>query len=291
VAQAVHYHERITSDAGMSSTTLTTLLTISSGDLSGAGFANNDEVIVLVMLVASQAGTGEVIWRVQYNAATITNSVANPRMNCAPNERSAAFMWRGNLGTLNDFIVQRATGTAGQTISLPKVEFWIIKASAFGTENTDWVWNKSTTDVANTTTYSSTSRAAATIPASSGTQDWVVFWYVHHAIDSTSVNAEAQGRIDAAVNAGDFSEEGESTAEEMARVMFHFATLSSATHAVDLQTRDDTATAANNHRESAILAFRKSVWTDIFFHDAGTQAITTATDTQVATLTNSVSVN
>jgi hypothetical protein len=118
-----------------------------------------------------------------------------------------------------------------------------------------------------------------------------VFWYVHPAIDSTSVNAEAQGRIDAAVNAGDFSEEGESTAEEMARVMFHFATLSSATHAVDLQTRDDTATAANNHRESAILAFRKSVWTDIFFHDAGTQAITTATDTQVATLTNSVSVN
>lgn len=287
---AVHVFEGVSSRVTATDTNFVNALQVSAAELAAAGFVNGDEVIVFVWALLANAGTSETSMRVTYGGAVQTNG-ATPRLDfgAAGIERNIEWMGRINLGTLADLEVDIASSSTTDGF-LEKGTIAVIRLSDFGVEGTDWVWDKSTTNVAHTTTYSATSRAEVTIPASGLTQDWVIFGYIHGAMDSTSVNFEARMMVDGAMVAGDFSEEAEATTEEKTWLMNWIANLNGAsTHSVQIQSRDDSATAANDHRESAILAFKKSKWADIYFHAPGTVSVANASDTQVATITDTLS--
>lgn len=289
---AVHLHRSVTSQVTAPDTNFVNALTVTATELADEGFIDNDEVFVFAWLLSSitiEGGSSRVSYRINYDGALVTNTNTPGRQHGDnADRRHLAFMGRLDLSALADFEFDIASSSTNDAHA-EKIEFLVIKASEFGNEGTDWVWNKSTTDVAHTTTYSGTNRAAVTIPTSGATQDWIIFAYTHIAIDSASVNCEVRLMVDGALAAGDWSEEANSTSEEWTHLLFDAANLSTATHAVSVETRDDTATAANNHRESAILAFRKNIWSDLFFTEPGTVAVDTATDTQVATLGSSLS--
>jgi hypothetical protein len=286
---AVYAFERTTARTTATDTNFVTAITISAAELASAGFADDDEVIVLVWALLANAGTSETLMRVTYNGSVIT-SASTPRllMGASAIERNIEWMGRLDLATLADLDLDVASSSTTDGF-MERATVCVIRLADFGTEGTDWVWNKSTTNVAHSTTYSATNRAAVTIPASAETQDWVIFGYIHGAMDSTSVNYEARMMLDGGLVAGDFSEEAESTTEEKTWLMNWVANLSSSTHSVTIESRDDSATAANDHRESAIFAFRKNVWNDIYFHGPGTVSMANATDVQIATITDTLS--
>lgn len=299
MVQAIHDFADLDTESVSNSLTLTTRLSLSAAALSAAGFATNDEVIVFAWAILNQANTAtEQQWRLLYNGTTVTNATADPRMDCwatsVSTGRMVSAMARVDLGaTIGDFAFQNARVGTSANVVVEKARIIVIRLADFGVEGTDWLWNRSTTNVAHTTTYSATNRAAITWTPDEVT-DWVAFYQTHIAIDSVSVNAEAELMLDTStLVAGDWSEEGESTTEEYSYVDFGvIEALSMASHTLDVRTRDDTATAANDHRESAIFVFKVSKWADIFWHlNTDTSVGASGADTQVATITDSISVN
>lgn len=295
MAEAVHLVEKITSAVSMNSTSFATRMTLSAAELGSAGFANNDEALVLLFAIMRQANTGtEQVYQVTYNGSAITSSVASPRIDSwgtsADTGRNIGFMGRVNLGTLADLDFDNQRQGTSANVFVDRATLAAIRLSDFGTENTDWWWNKSTTDVAHTTTYSGTNRASITFDAETG-EDYVVFSYAHFAVDSVVVNFEGRVMLDGStLVCGDYSEEGESTTEE--RTLFCWGVLSGlseASHTVTFESRDDTSTASNNHRESALLIFKASQFPDLFYHLNSNTTCNSGTDTQVATVTDSLS--
>ena len=281
--EVIYHHASVTSAVTATDTTFVNALNVPAGDISTAGFVNNDEVLLLVWVQPRTTATVQVDYRVKYNGSVITSGAANPGAAMLSGaRRHLAFMDRIDLATIADFDVEVASTTTDD-VSLQKVEFAIVRLSDLGTEGTDWVWNKSTTDVAHTTTYSGTSRAALTIPTSGATQDWVIFAYSHIAVDSTGVNAEVRVTVDGSVTAGDWSHEGLATTEEWTNVLFDVANLNTSTHTVALESRDD-ATGVNNHRESSLIAFRKNTFPDFAYDEPGTVSVA-STGADVSTLT------
>jgi hypothetical protein len=291
MANATYLHARITTQQSQNTTTLTTKQTVSSSDLSTAGFANNDEVLVIWYFKVSHSTTNETRVDLTYNTATImSGTTTRLDLGAAGRERAFMFMERVSLGTLAAFEVKLADSTTTSAY-LEKSELFIVKLADFGVENTDWFWNKNTTVTQNTTTYSGTNRAAITWTPPS-VEDWIYFAYAHHAIDSASVNAEGRVVLDGALHSGDWSIEGESTTEEIPVTWFAvLSSLAASEHTLSMETRDDTTTAANDHRESAIFLFRKNKWSDIYTNIAGTVAVANGSDVQVATITNTLTVS
>ena len=294
-AEAVHYHERITTQQSRSVNTMATVMTVSAAELTSAGFQANDDVLILFFGVFAVASTNEVEWELTYGGAgSVITNAAEPRIDPGAGgiERAVSWMGRVNLGgTINDIDLDWLTGTNGTNVFLEKAEIVVIRLSDFGVENTDWFWDKSTTAVANTTTYSSTNRASVTIDLTSQpVEDWVAFAFVQTAMDAVNINSEVRLMLDGSLVAGDWSEEGESATEELVRVFFDLApSVSAASHTWSIETRDDTATAANDHRESALLVFRRAKWPDLYVHEPGTVSVANATDVQAATITDSFS--
>jgi hypothetical protein len=290
VTTAVHHHARLTTRQTESSSTLTTKQTISAATLASAGFANNDEALVLWWVdVGTSDAVGIAQADVKYGGATIWDIAAFTwDLGATGRERAWTMMARVALGTLGDFEVQLAD-QGGATAWLEKSELLIIRLADFGVEDTDWFWDRSTTSVLHTTTYSGTSRASVTW--SPGVQeDWVYFATIHHRIESVLVNTEARVTLDGSLDSGDHSIEGEAAVEEIGVSWWgYLASLSAASHTLAMETRDDTATAANRHLTSSIFVFRKAVWTDIFTHLPGTVAVANASDVQVATITDTLS--
>lgn len=294
MAEAVHYVEAIDTPVAMNSTSFATRMTLSAAELATAGFQNNDEVLVLFWAILSSANVGaEQVWQLTYNGTAITSGAASPRMDFRQTGtgKTVGFVGRVNLGTLADFLFQNQRQGTSANVTVQKARFAVIRLSDFGTENTDWFWNKSTTNVANTTTYSATNRASITYTPAAASEDWIVLMYCHQAIDATNVNSEVRARLDGSTDVcGDWSQEGSSTTEEWAMWTWGvLQSLAASSHTVAVETRDDTATAANDHRESALFIFRKSKWTDIFYNLVASQSMTSNTDTQLATVTSSMS--
>jgi hypothetical protein len=289
MANAVHYHARITSQQSDTTGTLTTKQTVSSTDLSGAGFANSDEVLVLWYAMVSAGSNIGTLVDLQYNGATImSGTTTRHHYGSSGREKAFVFMGRVSLGTLADFTVKLATGTASSAVYLEKSELLIIRLSDFGTENTDWFWNKSTSVVVNTTSYSATNRAAVTWTPSTS-EDWVYFAYSHTALDQTANNAEARVTLDGSLDSGDWSSEAVSTAEEWPRSWWSYlSSLSTSSHTLAMETRDDGGTTLNDHRESAIFVFRKAKWSDVYVNETGTNAVAASSDVQVATITDTL---
>lgn len=297
MAEVVHAQAAIDTPVAANSTTLTTRLTLAAATLTGAGFQANDDVIVLFFGIFHEANTGtQQNWRLQYAGATITNSVANPQLDSssfgANNGESQGYMTRVNLGgSIGDFTLQNQRAGTSANVTIEKARIIVLRCADLGTENVDWFWNKSTTNVAHTTTYSGTSRASITWTPASATEDWLVLCSDHIAIDSTSVNAEGRVLLDGAtLVAGDYSEEGEATSEEMTHLVLGIIeNLSVASHTIAYQSRDDTATAANDHRESALLLIRAGKFPDLFWHTPADNSLVDDVSEEIASISASLS--
>lgn len=297
MAEVVHAVAAIDSAVNMNSTSFATRLTISSSDLSTAGFSTGEDVIVLFWAILSQANLAtEQVWQLTYNGSAITNGTASPRLDCpsfANTGQNVGWMARVNLGgSLGDFDFDNQRQGTSANVTVQKARMVIIRCADLGTENVDWFWNESTTNVAHTTTYSGTNRASITWTPASSTEDWVAFAATHIAIDSTSVNAEARLLLDGTtLVAGDWSIEGESNNEELASWMFGvMENLATSSHTITVETRDD-GTAANDHRQSNILLLRAGRFPDMFWHVNSNVSTSPDTRTQVATVTSSLSGN
>ena len=290
MATAVHAHSQITSIQTSNSTTYSTVDTISASTLSTAGFAANDEVLILWLCKTS--GATRINVRGQYAGTTVLGdgptNIENGWSRSSGSGRSFINMARVDLGaTIGDITIDlRSSSTS--SASIQKSQLLVLRLSDFGTENTDWFWNHSTTTVAHTTSYSGTSRASVTWTPSS-VEDWVYFAQTHIQVDSTSINYEAQATLDGSVHSGDISMEGESTTEEIS-LGWHgiLESLSAASHTVAIQTRDD-ATGSNDHIASRLFIFKASTFADLYWDLAGTVAVTGNTDDQVATVTDTLS--
>jgi hypothetical protein len=259
--EVIHAQASINSADVTNNAAFTTRLTLSAASLAAAGFGNGDEVIVIYWGCYNQSNVAtSQSWRAQYNGATIGPTVAPVLFsaNFADNGRTSAWMTRMNLATLADFTLQTLRAGTSANTTIEKARIIVLKAADLGVENVDWFWNKSTTNVAHTTTYSGTSRASITWTPSVATEDWLVLFSDNINIDSTTVRTEGRVLLDGAtLVAGDYAEEG----EDLSEVWAHFGAgimenLSVASHTIAYQSRDDVATAANDHLESSLLLIR-----------------------------------
>lgn len=296
MAQAVHAVAELDTASVSNSTTLTTRLTLAAATLTGAGFVANDEVIVFIWFLGASTNAGtEQAWRVQYAGSTITPAnnpdydygvTGNPTTGPS---RHGAWVARVNLGgSVGDFTLQNQRVGTSANLSLEKARIAVIRLSDFGTENVDWFWNKSTTDVVHTNAYSATNRAAVTWTPGS-VEDWVVFWGIAGIIDNTSDNYEARLMLDGGLRKGDFSQEGESTTEEWVTVGMDFLDdLTTSSHTLAVESRDDAVTTANDHDESFIFVFKKSKWADLYIDTPADANVNADADVQIATITNTL---
>ncbi len=296
MAEAVHVHERITSQVSESGLSFVTKMTISASELTTAGFAANDDVIIFAwVMVATASGSTHPIWQVTYNGAGL--HVGAPyRYDLATTirEKGTLAMFRVDLGgTVADIDLDLASGTDTVSVFIEKAEIVVIRYSDFGVDNTDVFWNESTTDYAHTTTFSPTDQASVTFTPGA-VEDWIVIGSIETQVDSATVNHEYRINLDSGTFLGSESgtnvpsEEGEDTAESKSATMIDRVNLSTSEHTIENEVQDD-ATGANNNRRSALLIFRAGVWADLFIHENGDVSIADDTDVQVATITDTLS--
>lgn len=295
MAEVIHAQAALDSASVSNSTSFTTRLTLAAATLSAAGFVANDEVIVFVWGCYNQSNVAtSQSWRLNYNGAAIgpTTPPVIFSANFADNGRVQGWMTRVNLGgTVADFELQNLRGGTSANVTIEKARIVVLKAADLGTENTDWFWSKSTTNVAHTTTYSGTSRASITWTPGVATEDWLILCSDLINIDSVSVNCEGQVLLDGAtLVAGDYSEEGEDLSEIWTHLFAGIMeNLSAASHTITYQSRDDTATAANDHLESAILLVRAGKFPDLKWDTPADNATAATTPEIVANVTASLS--
>jgi hypothetical protein len=297
MAELIHAQAALDSPSVSNSTTLTTRLTLSSTDLSNAGFENDDEAIVIVWGCYHQANIAtDQQWRLLYNGASLHGTTPFlASANFVNGGRTAAAMFRVDLGTLANFELQNARVNTSANVTIERARIIVLKAmdtdDGLGEEGVDWWWNESTTGVAHTTTYSGTNRAAITWTPASSTEDWLILCSDHIAIDSASVNCEGRVFLDGTtLVAGDYSEEGETTSEEWCHLFAGIMeNLSTSSHTIAYQSRDDTATAANDHRRSALLLIRAGRWPDLKWDTPADNGLAADTNEIVANVTASLS--
>ena len=296
MAQAVHFFDRIASAATTSSSTLTPIQTITAAELAAAGFNANDDVLIVWFFRTAAANNTPHHWAsILYNSTELMWDPVWGHLNAPGNsgiQRTYMFMERVNLGgTVGDIVTRHRTDVAA-SVTTHHSEVLVIRLADFGTEGVHWHWDKSTTTVQNTTTYSATDRAAVTWTPGS-VQDWVYLAQAHTAIDDAAVNAEGRVTFDSVPHSGDWTFEGNTTFEELSLVWFgRLNSLSQASHTLAVETRDD-STGVNDHRNSRLFVFRKDVWPDLFTDTPGSVDVSTTgvyVANQVATVTDTLSV-
>ena len=294
--------KRITTQVEEAGVPFVTKLTITAAELSAAGFVAGEDVAVF-FFVNMETTNGEVHVRTQVTYDGILGTILGPGIpnraqydiGASTRQRSYMYMDWVNLGpALKDFDLDLgASQVIGPSkVFLNKAELIVIRLADLQTENVDWFRDRSTTTVVNTDTYSGTSRASITFTPTA-VEDWIVLGSLGYDIDSKDVNHEGRFVLDGAPIAGDWSEEGESS-NEAKRFMWIavIPALSAAAHTVTLETRDDGIDAGNqtDHNQSNLLIFRKDIFEDIYFDEPGNVNLPSATDTQVATITDVFSV-
>lgn len=295
MAEVIHAQAVLDSPDVSNSASLATRLTLSAASLSSAGFVNSDEAIVFVFGAYHQANIAtDQGWRLLYNGSTISNSTADPYLasaNFVNGGRTSAYMTRINLSTLADFELQNVRVGTSANVTIQRARIIVLKASDLGTEDVDWFWDKSTTDTTHTATYSGTDRATITWTPASGTEDWLVIGSDHIALNDVANNAEGRLFLDGTtLVAGDYSEEAEVAAEEWPHLMVGIMEdLSTSSHTITYESRDDAITTANHCRESAILLVRAGKFPDLKWDTPADNAFVADTNEIIANITASLS--
>lgn len=297
MAEIVHHnHTRTTQWSQSLSSTWTTTDTVTASSLTTAGFAANDEVVIIVYANISSAepqGGKMPMFRVTYNGADI-----GPTSNTFPYqvhpgqagvEISHMWMERVDLGaTVQDFETQMRTAFGTINQELNKLEILILKADDLGTEGTDWYWNQvnDSTPADFPTTWGSKASVTFT-PAA--VEDWVVIGTIHANADSAANSYECRLALDGSSIGGGFLEEPEHPNEQKRHVLVDLIpSLSAASHTIAWQNQAATSGTAA-HCRSSILVFKAATFADVYIDEPGTVSVATGTDVQVATITDTLS--
>jgi len=261
---------------------------VTAAQLSAAGFAVNDEVFILAWsnndINESAANSRTALFygaSEQLPGPILRHGAVNAR------HRNHKHFKRLNLGgTLQDIEYQISPGSGtAPTQDCEKAELFVIKAADFGTENTDWFWNEVISATGLTTTPVSFASVAITPPS---TQDYVAVAWA--AIDATTANSNAvvELMVDGVV-VDVASREPENSAELLPFLFIRrFSLTSGASRTVEIRCYNDSAS-AHEHEYTRLLVFKASTFPDLYFNGPADGLVSTATDTQIATVTNTLS--
>ncbi len=294
MAQAVRAHARQTDQQSNTTTTFTTELSISASALTTAGFAANDDVIVMYLVsMGVDDNQNHLELQLTYDGTALGESVANYDFNAVVTTTNFVHRWwtKVNLGgTVGDIDIDVRSVDDPGTAYLNKIELVVIRLSDFGVENTDWFFAKDTIEEVMTDAWADTIGASITFTPS-GVEDWVVLGAVQLIGNGGSVSAQARINREGTVLAGGWNEEWESPTEEKRWIMWDIDTsLAASEHTVTIEAQDDsTAGTRSDHKSSELLIFRRDIWADIYLDDVGTIAMVNNTNTQIATITDTLS--
>ncbi len=292
MAEIIHKHAQITSQVTETGTSFVTKLTITASDLTTAGFVANDDVVILGWVMVSQDNSSaHMNTRVTYDGTQL-DGIQRTDLGTTTREKSYGLLYRVDLGgTVGDIDLDLAAPNGG-TARIEKAEIVVMKLADFGTENTDWFWDKSTVSQTHTAIFVSTNQASITFTPAS-VEDWVIIGNVHHLINTLAADDSPQFQIRDSVLgvlAGPNEEEGADTAEERSMVMWDHTSLSAAEHIIENEIRDLTAASPHNVTdESRLFIFKADIFIDMFVDQPGSVSVAADTDVQVATITDTLS--
>ncbi len=294
--QAVRLQASIDSRVSQSNTTFDTKLTVSAADLTTAGFAVNDLVIVFLFVDVAAASSNELRYRTLYNGTSLTGTSRRYDPGAADRERSGFQMFRVDLGgTVAAFELQ-LNSLDTNAAHIEKAQMVIIRYADFGADGVDVLWDEDITGVTHTGTWSATNQASITWTPADVT-DWIVITDTDLSIDVINKSHEVRVNLDSGTFLGAASgtvvpsEEGESTSEQKAWGMFdQILSLAASQHTIENEVQDDNGSGTQNVTDrSRLLIFRKDIWADIFVDEAGGVSVVNDTDVQVATVTDTLS--
>jgi len=283
LAALVHFGRR---DATQRTTTSSSAVevtqhTVAWSDLTGAGFANGDEVLILVRaamnidnangLLTYAAGRGTTFaGRTQW-----ADSVSTIEGQSTTATRGHHYGWLHKHTLVTNENIYLALTAVGGTNTARVTDYSIIILKLTGLGADDYKYTE-TADSGDAPTSYDTGGASVTLPGSANS-DWLVLSTAHWLIDSTT--ADLLQAIDD--NGADFAEvewEGEDVAEERTILLSRFIASVAADRVIRARYRVDTAT-THDVDMSKVFALRLNAFVD----HSGVQSTATITHTATAT--------
>ena len=293
---AVHASTRLTSQATNTTQSFTTELTLTASALTTAGFAVNDEVIVMYWAaISTDDAANHTQLQLTYNGAALGVSPVDQDFNAGNRELAHGWWTRVDLGaTITDFDLDILSVDTPGTAALDLAEIVVIRLADFGTEGREWFHNKSETAEEldeDSPAYSNSDDGATITFTPINVEDWIVLSALQLGTGGTGLSHESRTNLDAGtIVAGEFLEEFEAADEEHRWSTFgQISALAASSHTVEIESRDDGTGTQSDHISSELLIFRKDVWADLYIDLAGTVAVANDTDVQVATITDTLS--
>ena len=283
MAALVHFGRR---DATQRTTTSTSAVevtqhTVNWSDLTGAGFANGDEVLILVRaalnidsangLLTYAAGRGTTFaGRTQW-----ADSVSTIEGQSTTATRGHHYGWFHKHTLVTDENIYFALTAVGGTNTARVTDFSVVVLKLTGLGADDYKYNEQTDSGDAPTSYDTTG-ATVTLPGSANS-DWLVLSCVHWLIDSTSADL-LHALSDGGSDVGELQWEGEDVAEERNTLVSRYIADVASDRVERTRFRTDTAT-THDVDMTKVFALRL----DAFVDHSGVQSTSTITHTATAT--------
>ncbi len=161
---AVHAHTRQTTQVSNTTTSFTTELSISASTLTTAGFAANDDVIIIYLVnVEVDDSANHIQLQLTYDGTAVGEAVSEVDTGGAGRKQTRRWWTRVDLGgTVGDIDLDiLSVDDPGETF-LNKIELIVIRLSDFGVENTDWFHDKDVVLETHTAAWADTIGASIT---------------------------------------------------------------------------------------------------------------------------------
>ena len=265
MAELTHYFESNVTEQSHTGNTLWTevsALTVAWADLTGAGFANGDNIVVMVRASLSvDSGTDNAAINFKQGTSTfdVATQLDNHRVETDGSKAndSSEFFYIQNitLSTDDTFFTGIRTLDAVTTAFIKDWEVFFLSLDELDAD--DYRWNENTTVTQGTT--SDQDGASVTLPASGG-DDWLIVSSIKWDIADVTVNSQHKLSLDAT----DYMKaqfEGEDTAEVHTYGMIGYLG-SAANSAVCKAVFTNSSTGINDHGRSAVFALRLEAFVD-----------------------------
>ncbi len=289
---AVHVNATQTSQSSNSTTTYTTELTIAAATLTSAGFAANDDVIVMYLTNMEVNDTANH-YRVQltYDGTPLGSAEVEFDPGNLNRENTMRWWTRLDLGaTVGDIDLDILSVDDPGEAFLNKAEITVVRLADFGVENTDWFHDLDTVLETHTTAWADTIGASLTWTPTL-VEDWVVLSTVQIVANAASRSPQSRLNLDSGtIIAGEWRDENESVEDERRYMSATMLTsLAASEHTIEVENQEEASFNASQHRSSELLIFRKDVWADIYFAGAASDTLISQTEVEVLAITDTLS--
>ena len=264
-----------TTDQTWASSSWQTVATISSSNFVAGG--KN------LILATAQVGGSSINSRFGFRLAhgstltvfTDSDMTMEPASTGTAQRHQYGYMTVWTVGSSEDVVFQMSN-LGGSTARADTIVIFAMRLDEDLVENQDWYFNENTALTEHTTFFQNF--ASITMNAGTG-EDWLIIANPTYVVDSTGVSAEYQ--IDRDGNLAPlFRQEGKDTTEELTWLLSRVYGLAVGPHTFTVQGRDDTPTAANDHRSSRIFVLNLTKFKDYSsFWNEGENSTTTSFST------------